>query len=263
MNLLETRGIAVTLGTQRVLEHIDLAIAPGETVALLGANGAGKSTLLRIMARLIQPARGEILLEGHPLATVPRRKLATTVGYLSQTPQAHWPLPLAELVALGRLPHGAWHGLAGSTLSSGDRQVVERALSDCDVSHLAARPVSQLSGGERARGLLARVLAGTPRVLLADEPVAGLDPAHQIQVMQLLADYAASRAASVLVVMHDLHLAARYCQRLVLLHRGRVLADGSWRDVLAPQRVAEALGVRLFVGDDAATPVVAPVARVR
>ena len=260
MTLLHANAVAITLGTKRVLEHIDLSIAAGETVALLGANGAGKSTLLRILARLIPPARGQVLLNEQSLALVPRRELAATVGYLAQMPQAHWPLPLEELVALGRLPHGGWQGLTGRSLDESDAEAVARALDDCDVAHLATHPVNTLSGGERARGLLARVLAGAPKLLLADEPVAGLDPSHQIQVMQLLADYARQRNAGVLVVMHDLHLAARYCQRLVLLHEGRVLADGNWREVLAPERVAQALGVSLFVGADGSAPVVAPLA---
>lgn len=226
---LDCRRISVRLGGRQVLHDVELAIGEGEVVGLIGPNGAGKSTLLRAIAGL-QPCDGEILYDGGPLHRLGRRRRAALVAYLAQAESLHWPLTVARTAALGRMPHlGPWQAMGPE-----DHRAVVRALEACDLAGLADRAVNSLSGGERARALLARVLATEPALLLADEPVAGLDPYHQIQVMELLRRRA-GEGMSTVVVLHDLLLAARFCDRLALIHEGRAVAAGSPPEVLTPE----------------------------
>lgn len=222
MTLLSVRAIQVRRGGRSVLSGIDLSVAAGECVGLIGPNGAGKSTLLSVMAGLLSPSAGEVVLENRPLTAWPRAERARHIGYLEQGAACHWPLTVERVVTLGRLPHAApWGGPAAA-----DQTAIARAMEQCDVAALGDRNVTALSGGERARVMLARALAGEPRVLLADEPAAGLDPYHQLQVMELLASLAAG-GMGVVVVLHDLTLALRHCTRLCLLDgQGHVAADG-------------------------------------
>lgn len=256
MSLLHAQGLRLILGADPVVNDVDLRLDAGDLVGLIGANGAGKSSLLRLLAGLRAPDAGSIHLDGRPLLAVPASERARRLAYLPQGADAHWPISVRDLVTLGRLPYcPPWSppGLA-------DQSAIDAAMQRCDVANFAARSVTTLSGGERARALLARALAGEPSVLLADEPVAGIDPAHQIAVMELLARRAQEGCATV-VVLHDLNLAARFCSRLVLMHAARVVADGPWQEVLHPDLLDSTLGVRLFIGEDGDRPVVAPVAR--
>jgi iron complex transport system ATP-binding protein len=256
MTGLQATSVSLRLGGAPVLDDVDLRLDGGELVGLIGPNGAGKTTLLRVMAGLLPAAGGEVTVDGQTLAAMPRQALARTLGYLPQDGGSHWPLTVATLVALGRLPHqGPWRGP-----DAADRAAVERALAACDIAALADRPVNRLSGGERARVLLARALAGEPRILLADEPVAGLDPGHQLDVMQRLSALARD-GAGVLAVLHDLTLAARFCDRLVLLDRGRVIAEGDADHVLSPDLLARCYGIRAHHALIDGNPVVIPLAR--
>lgn len=244
MTALTGNAITVALGSRPVLRAVDFALAPGELVGLIGPNGAGKTTLLRALAGLLPLDSGSVALDGSPLAAIERAARGRLLAYLPQGGQSHWAMPVASVVMMGRLPHlGPWRGPSDS-----DREAVTRALEACDVATLADRPVTQLSGGERARVLLARAMAVEPRVLLADEPVAGLDPAHQLDVMALLRGRARA-GAGVVVVLHDLTLAGRYCDRLVLLHEGRVAAEGAPAAVLSPENLARCYGIRAHYGD--------------
>ncbi len=241
--LLTARDLGVTLRHRAVLAGVELDLAPGEVVGLIGPNGAGKTTLLRALAGLV-PAQGTITLEGRPLADFTPAERGQRVGFLPQDGGVAWALPVAELVALGRLPHSGPFRAPGSA----DRAAVDRALATLELEPLRRRPVTELSGGERARALLARVLAGEPRLLLADEPVAGLDPAHLLRVMAELRRLAAAGTA-VVVVLHDLTLAARYCDRLLLLDQGRLVLQGAPLAVLGSAQAARSYGVRLTLGD--------------
>ena len=240
MNGLGGHGLGIALGGRAVLERVDMALPAGMLVGLLGPNGAGKTTLLRILAGLLAPDLGEVQWDGEPLARLPRRQRARLLGYLAQTPDCHWDLSVAEVVALGRLPHrGAFRGPTAA-----DQSATARALADCELEGLAGRAIHTLSGGEQRRVFLARALAGEPRVLLADEPVSGLDPAHQLDVMGRLQTVARGGAA-VAVVMHDLSLAARFCDRVVLLGEGRIQGEGSPDEVLDDALLARVYGVRV------------------
>jgi iron complex transport system ATP-binding protein len=193
-------GVSVRLGHRTVLTDLTLALRPGEVTAILGPNGAGKSTLLRALAGLLAPTAGVVTLDGAPLSTIDRAARARAIAYLPQSRTVHWPLTVARTVALGRAPHGGDTGSA-----------VERAMTAMDVAPFRDRPVTELSGGELARVLMARVLAQETPVVLADEPTAGLDPAHQLALLDRLAVEAAA-GKTVAVAIHDLSLAARYCR---------------------------------------------------
>ncbi|MFM2043902.1 MAG: iron(III) dicitrate transport ATP-binding protein fecE [Pseudomonadota bacterium] len=251
--LIAATGIRHAFAGRPVLDGIDIAIAPGERVGLIGPNGAGKTTLLRILAGLLRPDAGMVRLGGIPLDQVPPRDRARALGYLAQAGDVHWPLPVEQVVGLGRLPHLSPFTGPQAT----DRAAVRRAMDRCGVTPFRDRPVATLSGGERARVLLARTLAGEPTLLLADEPVAGLDPCHQLQVMDLLAGRGGAEAGAgaagdgldrgvgVVMVIHDLALAARYCSRLVLIGQGRIVADGPPDAVLDPALLARIYGVEV------------------
>ncbi len=245
--------VTVRHGRAEVLSHADFGLGAGEVVGLIGPNGAGKTTLLKAIAGVIAPTLGTVSLQGRALADWPRRAYARRVGYLAQAAVVHWPLTVEHLVTLGRLPHrDPFRGLRPA-----DAAAVSAALAQVDASHLRERVVTTLSGGERARVMLARVLAGEPRFLLADEPGTGLDPAHQLRIMSHLRDLA-RRGCGVVVVLHDLTLATRFCDRLVMLDGGRVVADGPVGDVLSAGHVRSVFGVRCVTGEYEGEPLLVP-----
>lgn len=228
---------------------VSLNVAAGELVGIIGANGAGKSSLLKLLAGLHRPDSGSIRLDGEALAQLTPQQLARRRGYLEQRPVLHWPLSVQQVVALARLPHGDADSAAG-------RQTVDAALATTGMLAFASRNFESLSEGEKMRSNLARLLAGQPRVLLADEPTAALDPARQQEVMAILRQQARSGSA-VVVTLHELTLAARYCDRLVLLQQGRVLATGSAGSVLTPALLAQAYEMDAYFDSTTATVIVA------
>jgi iron complex transport system ATP-binding protein len=248
-------GVRVQLGGRPVLHGIDLSVEPGEIVAVIGANGAGKSTFLKALAGLMAPDAGSVAIGSRLLADFDRRALGRELAYLPQERAVHWPLTVRRIVALGRLPFRA--RVAGP--SEEDRAAVEEAMAAMDVADFADRPATELSGGERARVLLARALAQQPRFLVADEPTTGLDPAHGLELFARFVRMAAERRA-VIVALHDLTLAARYCHRVLLLKDGAALALGPPRDVLTPALLARAYGVRATVVEIEGSTVVLPIA---
>jgi iron complex transport system ATP-binding protein len=216
------------------LEAADVVLRPGELAAICGPNGAGKSTLLAALAGLVSPSSGGARLDDMPLATLRPEARARAIGYLPQTGEVAWDIDVATLAGFGRLP---WR-----TSAVEDGEAVKEALAALDLLALSDRPMSRLSGGERARALLARVLAGRPRWVLADEPLAALDLGHQRTLLthfRRLAD----QGVGVVLVLHDLALAMNHADRVILLDRGRVVADGPPDAVLDPRRLAEVWGV--------------------
>jgi iron complex transport system ATP-binding protein len=210
---------------------VSLQVQAGEIIGLIGPNGAGKSSLLKLLAGLRTPSEGAVRVLGSTLSHLAPLQRARAIGYLEQRPVLHWPFSVYDLVALARLPY------ADATQASG-QQAIASALAAVQIPALATRQVASLSEGEKMLVNLARVLAGTPKVVLADEPTAALDPAHQLQVMRLLREQA-KLGLGLLVVMHDLTLAARYCDRLILLQRGAVMVEGSPAAVLTPQNLRD------------------------
>lgn len=246
MTRIQVQELGVTIAGASILGGVSLSIEPGRVTGLIGPNGAGKTTLIRALAGLQEVNGGQIELDGIAIKDVPRNTFARKIAYLPQGAEIHWPLTVERLVALGRLPHLS----AFQDPLDQDRTAIDRAMQETDVSHLAGRTVTTLSGGERGRVLIARALAGEPEILLADEPVAALDPYHQLQVMKLLAQIAQSGAA-VLVVLHDLLLAARYCEHLVLIDDGKLVTDGPPEAVLSEQNLRDVYRIRgRQIGDD-------------
>ena len=239
-------ALSARLGGRLVLDDVSARFVPGRVTAILGPNGAGKSTLVRALAGLIVPDGGEVRLGGDAIATLDARARARAIGYLPQDAAVHWNVRAREAVALGRLPHRSPHAAE----SEADSAAIARALAETGTEHLTDRAIATLSGGERARVLLARVLAGEPRWLLADEPLASLDPAHQIDILARLRAQAAAGRGVVLVV-HDLVQAARAADDVLLLERGRVAAFGAAAAVLTPANLARVFGVRVAEARDA------------
>ena len=246
MSALTASDVTVRLGGTTIVERANLTLRGGEFVALVGPNGAGKTTLIRALAGLA-PADGMIVLGGKPIETMPPRERARAVAYLPQGHIFHWPMSVESIVMLGRAPHGD----PFSSNTSDDRAAVARALVTTETQVFAQRAVTTLSGGEKARVALARALATQAPVLLADEPTASLDPRHQLVVMELLRS-AAHGGNAILAIVHDLTLAARFADRVLVMDRGRMVADGLPADALAPERLAAVFGIEaatVQVGD--------------
>ena len=225
--LLEARNLALDARLRGVFAQI----REGEVTAICGPNGAGKSTLVRLLAGVMAPSDGEALLDGARMHDMHPRKRAQAVGYLPQEPQVAWDLSVRNLVALGRLAH-----------RDARAAPIERALAALGLEDFADRPVSTLSGGERARALLARVLAGEPRFILADEPFASLDLAYQASLVRHLRAQAAE-GRGVVVVVHDLSLAHNLADRVILLKDGAIHADGAAHDALSPANLRDVFGI--------------------
>ena len=216
------------------LEHATLGLRPGEVTAICGPNGAGKSTLLAVLAGLLVPDTGATQLDGHPLAAMPPRSRAQQIGYLPQNAEIAWDIDVATLTALGRL---AWR-----TSPAQDNAAIGQALAATDLAALARRPVSKLSGGERARALLARELAGGPRWILAAEPHAALDLAHQSALMRTFRALA-DNGVGIVLVLHDLARAMNGADRAIVLDGGRIVADGPPDTALSTERLAQTWGI--------------------
>jgi iron complex transport system ATP-binding protein len=245
-------NVGVTLGGRAVLVGVSATFAPGRLIGVIGPNGAGKSTLARAMLGLL-PTSGAITIDGAAVGGIARAALAKRIAYLPQGQMVHWPLSVERLVALGRLPHLG----PLSRMTDADRAAIEHALADADMLHLRDRTATELSGGERARALMARALAVGAPALIADEPLAALDPGHQLQVMAMLRARA-DAGGLVIAVLHDLTMAARHCDRLLLLDRGRLVADGAAAEVLTPELLRNIYGIEAWRGDVADGPLIVP-----
>jgi iron complex transport system ATP-binding protein len=242
--MLAAQQLEVTLSGRPILNGVSLSLPSRQLVALVGPNGAGKTTLLRALAGLV-PSTGTIEVGGDRLSSLSLRERAKRFGYLPQGHLVHWPLPAKDIVALGRHPHGATDP---ARLSPRDAQAVLRAMQATNVVGFAERPVTELSGGERSRVALARVLAVEAPIVLADEPTASLDPRYQIDVMINLRS-AADRGVLVVVVTHDLGLAARFADTVLVLSDGRLVAQGRPEQALSEQIMADVFRISAYRAD--------------
>jgi iron complex transport system ATP-binding protein len=258
MTLLTAENLNVALAGRNVLKNVSLSLSLGHLVALVGPNGAGKTTLLRALAGLI-PSDGSIRVNGDALSSLPLRERAKRFGYLPQGHVVHWPLPARDIVALGRYPHGVTDP---ARLSPKDADAVLRAMQATDVVEFSDRRVTELSGGERSRVALARVLAVEAPVILADEPTASLDPRHQIDVMKNLRT-AADKGVLVIVVTHDLGLAARFADHVLVLSEGRLISQGAAAEALSEQVMAKVFRINAYRAEYQSEAVIVPWAEVR
>ncbi|MEV7448686.1 ABC transporter ATP-binding protein [Streptomyces nigra] len=236
---LSVDGVTLTAGARHLVRDVSLTARPGETIGLVGPNGSGKSSLLRTVYRVLRPDAGEVKVGGADAWSLPVRQLARTVAAVVQESAADFDLAVREVVAMGRTPHKRL--LAGDTPE--DAELIDSALVAVDAVHLADRTFDRLSGGERQRVLIARALAQQPTLLVLDEPTNHLDIRHQLSVLGTLRRL----PATVLLALHDLNLAARYCDRLYVLYEGEVTASGPPAEILTPALLAEVYGVETEV----------------
>ncbi|SFU22979.1 ABC transporter ATP-binding protein [Mesorhizobium sp. YR577] len=248
-------------GDTVILDGLDLAVPPGKITVIVGANACGKSTLLRTMSRLISPRRGHVLLDGKSIHRTPPRELARTLGLLPQSPIAPEGITVADLVGRGRHPHQGMF----SRWTRKDDEAVAAALTATKTVELAERPVDELSGGQRQRVWIAMALAQQTEILLLDEPTTFLDISHQIEVLDLLTDLNQTRATTIVMVLHDLNLAARYADHLVAMAQGRLHVSGKPDDVLTEENVRQVFGLasRIITDPTSGRPIMLPISRHR
>ncbi|GAA4368488.1 SIP domain-containing protein [Paeniglutamicibacter cryotolerans] len=259
MPTLEALNLSLAYGSATVVEDFSLVLPAGKITIIVGANGCGKSTLLRGLSRLLKPAAGTVLLDGADIHSRPAREVARVLGLLPQAPSAPDGITVRELVGRGRYPHQGWF----RRWSEDDDAAVEQALSVTGTTELAERPIDELSGGQRQRVWIAMALAQDTGLLLLDEPTTYLDVAHQLEVLDVIAELNRARGTTVVIVLHDLNLAARYADHLVALKLGGIAAQGHPSEVITEEVVSEVFGMRCKVIQDpvAGTPLVLPIGR--
>ena len=238
MSTLHAQDITLSFGDRKVLDGVTADFARGPVIAIVGPNGAGKSTLLSCLAGLRKADAGEARLGEERVVAIPGRRRARHIAFLAQSPEIAWDVDVRSFIGLGRTPHLGAFGPSGE-----DKAAVDRAIAKARLEDFADRAVTRLSGGERARALIARALAGETDWLLADEPLTGLDPAHALDALSLFRQLAHGEGRGVVLTLHDLNLAARFADRVLVLNEGRLVIDGAPQAALAPDILADVYGV--------------------
>ena len=254
---LRARDLKLAYGERVVVDGLDFEVEGGTITAVIGPNGCGKSTMLRALGRLLQPQRGEVLLDGEKIHKMSTKEVARILGVLPQSPAAPEGLTVADLVARGRHPHQSWY----RQWSSDDESAVAEALAMTGIGDLAERTLDELSGGQRQRAWLSMALAQGTDLLLLDEPTTYLDLSHQVDVLELVGRLHDESGRTVVMVLHDLNLAARYADRLVAMKDGAIVASGEPGEVLTEELLADVFDLRARVIPDpvAGTPMVVPI----
>jgi len=258
---LAARGLSLAYDDRLVVDDLSIAVPPEAVTVIVGANACGKSTLLRGLARLLAPRTGTVLLDGHDIHRLPTREVATRLGLLPQQPIAPEGITVADLVARGRHPHQRWYRQWSAT----DEEAVEAALDATHLTELADRTVDELSGGQRQRVWIALTLAQGTGLMLLDEPTTFLDLAHQVEVLDLLAELNRRERRTIVLVLHDLALACRYAHHLVAMKDGAIVAEGDPAAVITPETVEAVFGLACRVISDplTGTPLVLPIPAAR
>ena len=254
---LQAQDLALSLGGRPVLEGITADLAKGGLIAIVGPNGAGKSTFLSCLAGLLKPDAGAATLDGLSIGAMPGRQRARRIAFLAQTPEIAWDVDVRAFVGLGRTPHLGAFGPSGE-----DQAAIDAAIASAGLEAFAERPVTRLSGGERARALIARGLAGDTDWLLADEPLTGLDPGHALDALALFRRLAHDEGKGVVITLHDLNLAARFADRVLVLNNGKLVVDGPADTALAPEILTKVYGVAVRRHDGEGGPLIEVLSRV-
>ncbi|MGV8851629.1 MAG: ABC transporter ATP-binding protein [Rhodoglobus sp.] len=252
-------NVTLNYGGRDIVSNVSLAIPGGKITVIVGANACGKSTLLRGLSRLLRPTSGRVMLDGRDIHSVPSKEVARVVGILPQSPIAPEGITVRDLVARGRYPHQGWF----QQWSPADDVAVEQALVATDTAQLASRRIEELSGGQRQRVWIAMALSQDPDILLLDEPTTFLDVRHQLDALDVLANLNRERGTTIVMVLHELNLAARYAEHMVLMGEGKILAEGAPADVVTAERMREAFGLEAQIIADPVShsPMVIPVGR--
>lgn len=240
---LQVEDCCFSYNSQLVLDQVSLDINESEVVSIVGPNGSGKSTLLRCICRLLEPRSGVVYLDSKDMANLKSRELARRLGYVPQSGSEVFPLTVYEAVLLGRKPYLTWG------VGPRDREIVDRVMRFMKIDLFAKKYLNELSGGEKQRVFIARALAQEPEVLLLDEPTSSLDIKHQLEVLGILQKLAREGIATVILVMHDLNLAARFSDTLILISEGKVYASGTPAEVLSPANISAVYGVEADVSE--------------
>lgn len=248
---LEVKGVDFSYDTTPVLKDVSLALESGNLLAILGPNGSGKTTLLKCINRILKPQKGHILLDGKDLRDFGREEIARNLGYVSQRETQSFPSTVFDTVLMGRKPYINWRP------GPKDLEVVSETLQVLNLEDLAMKEINRLSGGERQKVMVARALAQEPAVLLLDEPTRNLDLKHQLEVLDIVKKQVTERGISCLMAIHDLNLAARYSDKIVILHDGEIFATGGL-EVLTPENIEPVYGVKVRVSEDGGNLLVIP-----
>ena len=238
---LRIRGVEFGYGSEAVLKGISIEIPQGEMLSIVGPNGAGKTTLLRCINRILKPRRGVIMVNGKSIEEMSRREIAKKMGYVPQSTHQVFPNTVFDVILMGRRPHFAWK------CNEKDIEKVLETLKMLGIEHLAMRDITELSGGQQQKVFIARALAQEPEILLLDEPTSNLDIKHQLEVMNIIKSITNERGITAIMAIHDLNLASRYADRVIMMHKGKIFAVGSPEEVLTPENIREVYGVEAEV----------------
>ncbi|PZD94315.1 cobalamin/Fe(3+)-siderophore ABC transporter ATP-binding protein [Paenibacillus sambharensis] len=246
MAVLETQALTLSYGGSPIIDNLDLTIPKGEITVFVGSNGCGKSTLLRSAARLLKPAKGAVLLDGKEIGRLPTKEVARNIAILPQGPIAPEGLTVHQLVKQGRYPHQSWL----QNWSEEDEYRVNKAMVDTNIQDYADKPVDSLSGGQRQRAWIAMTLAQNTDILLLDEPTTYLDLTHQIEILDLLFELNEQEQRTIVMVLHDLNLAARYAHYMVAIHNAAIYAQGKPEDIMNREMVRTVFGMECEIMKD-------------